>query len=60
MLKVNELAKKAGEAWKTLTDEDKKPFVKKADADKARYAEEVRNALCTEGKAQTWPPIPSS
>ena len=65
MLKVNELAKKAGEAWKNLSAEDRKPFVAKAEADKARYTEEVSVSLCKEGMTrqaprtqQRWPASP--
>ena len=30
------------EEWNKLTDEEKKPYVKKAEADKKRYLEEMK------------------
>ncbi|GAB4814016.1 hypothetical protein N2152v2_001062 [Parachlorella kessleri] len=38
--KMGELSKIIGEKWKGLTDEEKAPFQKKAEADKERYAKE--------------------
>lgn len=35
-----QLGKLLGEAWKELNDKDKAPYVKKAEADKARYEKE--------------------
>jgi hypothetical protein len=37
---VTQIAKKLGEMWKSLSDEDKAPYVQMAEKDKARYAEE--------------------
>ena len=37
---VTQIAKKLGEMWKSLSDEDKEPYVQMAEKDKARYAEE--------------------
>jgi len=42
--KVTELAKLMGAAWKQLSEEEKAPFVAKAEADKARHAEEMSRA----------------
>lgn len=42
--KVTELAKLMGAAWKELSDEEKAPFVAKAEADKARHADEMSRA----------------
>ncbi|KAL4440420.1 hypothetical protein ABPG75_003421 [Micractinium tetrahymenae] len=39
-LKLGEIGKATGEAWKGLSDKDKAPYQKKADADKARYEKE--------------------
>ncbi|XP_001633812.2 high mobility group protein B1 [Nematostella vectensis] len=39
--KANEVAKLAGEEWKKLNDEQKKPYVAKAEADKQRYLKEA-------------------
>lgn len=40
--KVNEVAKLAGEKWRSMNDEDKKPYLEKASIDKERYQREVR------------------
>ena len=37
-----ELIKAMSEEWNKLTDEEKKPYVKKAEADKKRYIEEMK------------------
>lgn len=42
--KVTELAKLMGAAWKRLSEEEKAPFVAKAEADKARHADEMSRA----------------
>ena len=34
------MSKKMGEMWNKMTEDDKKPFVAKAEADKVRYADE--------------------
>mmetsp|Transcript_1536 Transcript_1536/g.4559 ORF Transcript_1536/g.4559 Transcript_1536/m.4559 type:complete len:165 (-) Transcript_1536:419-913(-) len=34
---IGEIGKELGNIWKTLSDSDKKPFVKKAEEDKERY-----------------------
>jgi len=39
--KVNEVAKLAGERWKSMTDEQKKPYNDKAAVDRERYQKEV-------------------
>lgn len=36
-LKVTEVGKKLGELWRAMSDSEKAPYNKKADADKARY-----------------------
>lgn len=41
--KVNEVAKLAGERWKSMSDEQKKPYNEKASIDKERYQQEVQN-----------------
>lgn len=41
-LENKELIKTMGEEWNKLSDEDKKPYVKKAEADKKRYQEEMK------------------
>jgi hypothetical protein len=48
-LTFGELAKAVGDKWKTMSDEDKKPYTDKATADKARYERE---------KAAYTPPTP--
>lgn len=40
--RVNEVAKLAGERWKSMNDVDKAPFNKQASADKLRYQQEVK------------------
>lgn len=40
--KANEVAKLAGERWKTLSETERKPFEDLAAKDKARYLQEVR------------------
>lgn len=40
-LKLGELQKKCGPMWKALSEDEKKPFVKKAEKDKKRYEDEV-------------------
>lgn len=50
--KANEVAKMAGEAWKNLTDEEKKPYNILAQEDKERYLKEV-SKHCWQNKAQT-------
>ena len=37
-----ELIKTMGEEWNKLSDEEKKPYSKKADADKKRYQDEIK------------------
>ena len=37
-----ELIKAMGEEWNKLSDEEKKPYSKKAEADKKRYQDEVK------------------
>lgn len=39
-LKMTDIAKKIGEMWKALSDEEKKPYLAKAAADKARFEKE--------------------
>lgn len=51
--KANEVAKMAGEAWKNLSEEDRKPYNEKAQADKDRYMREVRKHS-RQSKAQMW------
>lgn len=51
--KANEVAKMAGEAWKKLTDEDKKPYNALAQADKDRYMREVSKRFW-QNKARMW------
>lgn len=41
--KVNEVAKCAGERWRSMTDSDKKPYELKARADKERYHQQVKS-----------------
>lgn len=51
--KANEVAKLAGEAWKSLTDDDKKPYNAKAQIDKDRYMKEV-SKHSRQRKAPMW------
>ena len=51
--KANEVAKMAGEQWKKLTDEEKKPYNAKAAADKERYMREVSKDF-RQNNAQMW------
>ncbi len=44
----NEILSELGKMWKALTDKKKKPYVEKADADKKRYEEEMKNYVPTE------------
>ncbi len=37
-----DLIRAMSEEWNKLTDEEKKPYVKKAEADKKRYLEEMK------------------
>ena len=41
-LENKELIKTMGEEWNKLSDEEKKPYVKKAEADKKRYQEDMK------------------
>ena len=43
--KANEVAKMAGEQWKKLTEEERKPYNQKAQLDKERYLKEVSKVL---------------
>jgi hypothetical protein len=36
-MKVTEVGKKLGELWRAMSDSEKVPYNKKADADKIRY-----------------------
>ena len=36
-MKVTEIGKELGAMWRAMSDGEKAPYVKKADADKARY-----------------------
>ena len=38
---TKEIAKMLGEMWRNMTDNDKEPYVKMAQRDKARYEEEM-------------------
>ena len=40
-INVGNIQKKLGKIWGTMTDEDKKPYVKQSNADKERYKEEM-------------------
>ena len=40
-INVGNIQKKLGKIWGTMTDEDKKSYVKLSDADKERYKEEM-------------------
>jgi len=40
-LKMHEIAKKMSEKWKTMTDEEKKPYVDQSSKDKERYQREM-------------------
>jgi hypothetical protein len=51
-LKMTELSVKMGEQWKTLTEEEKAPFVAQAVADKARYMQEMETYNAPE--LQVW------
>ena len=50
-LKMTELAPIFSEKWKTLTEEEKAPFIAQAEADKTRYAEEMEEFARPEAKA---------
>ncbi len=50
--KVTELATIFGDMWKKMGDEEKAPFVAKAEADKARYASEMEAFNKPEAKAE--------
>jgi len=39
---VGEVAKELGRKWNELKDDEKKPYEKKAEADRARYSEEIK------------------
>lgn len=41
--KVQEVAKLCGQAWKSMSDEEKIPYAKKYTEDRARYLKEVKN-----------------
>ena len=51
--KANEVAKMAGEQWKKLTEEERKPYNQKAQLDKERYLKEVSKDS-RPNDAQTW------
>lgn len=51
--KANEVAKMAGEQWKKLSEEARKPYNLKAEQDKQRYLKEVSNDS-RQKKAETW------
>lgn len=51
--KANEVAKMAGEAWKSLSQEDRKPYDAKAQVDKDRYMREV-SKNSRQNKARMW------
>ena len=40
---IPDLARKIGDAWGKLSDKEKVPYQKKADADLARYQKEMEN-----------------
>jgi hypothetical protein len=44
-MKITDAAKKLGEMWKEMTDEDKRPYEKKAEADKERYEREKASGV---------------
>lgn len=50
---IGDIAKAMGVKWGKLSDSEKAPFVKKSDADKARYAKE-RAEYERSGKAAAW------
>ena len=39
--KVQEVAKLCGEAWKSMSDEEKQPYLQKYNTDRSRYMKEV-------------------
>lgn len=47
-MKVTELAKELGEKWRGLSDEEKKPYLKLAEADKQRYDAEMKDYVAPE------------
>lgn len=51
---MTELTKRRGEVWKSLSDEEKKPYMEEADKDKARYEREKQeyNLLSEEEKVE--------
>ena len=53
---VAEVGKKLGEMWKLLSDDDKEPYNKQAEADKERYAKEMENYTPPEDDAEEEPP----
>lgn len=40
-LSFQDVGRQCGEKWRSLTDEEKAPYVKKAEVDKARYQREM-------------------
>ena len=38
---LGDQSKKLGELWTNLSDEEKKPYIQKAEEDKSRYEEEI-------------------
>lgn len=42
--KVNEVAKCAGEKWRSMSDSEKRPYELKAKADKERYQQQVKHS----------------
>lgn len=47
--KAHVYAKLSGEKWRNMTEEQKKPFMKKSDEDKARYEREIEQEKAENG-----------
>lgn len=58
MPKAQDMAKLCGEVWKTMDDNDKKPFQALADKDKERYHSQMKTQPSTNDKKKKDPNMP--